>query len=296
MLTFTKKTDDRKALVKRLGELTGIKPHYNGMPDCTYTVGAYTIGKDGSLMVEDTDMDQNIINTLVEEDLIEGTELPAAETKEPEEAAEEETEESTETFPIELNIELPLEGHTGISIRNLVSEIYSRAGLLAKAIGSTFTVTEALVKELQQDENTESLEKAIACIKNHAGELAGIEFTDDRIRFTGFPEAEDADEVKAFMDLASLMTKAAREQKRIMAKEVDDSNEKYITRIWLLRLGMKGSDYKTTRAILLKNLSGHIAFRTQEQIDAAKEKAKAKRAAAKAAKQAEEVTSDAVSE
>ena len=59
---------------------------------------------------------------------------------------------------------------------------------------------------------------------------------------------------------------------------------------------MKGSDYKTTRAILLKNLSGHIAFRTQEQIDAAKEKAKAKRAAAKAAKQAEEVTSDAVSE
>jgi hypothetical protein len=71
MLTFTKKTDDRKALVKRLGELTGIKPHYNGMPDCTYTVGDYEVAKDGTITVEDEKADMEILSTLAAEELIE---------------------------------------------------------------------------------------------------------------------------------------------------------------------------------------------------------------------------------
>lgn len=276
MPAFKKKVDDRKILVKRLSELLGEKAHYNGVPGCTYSVGAYTIERDGTITVEEDNMDQNIIHTLAEEELIEAPET-----------------EQTETFPIKLAIELPLEGHTGISIRNLVSEIYSRGKLINKAIGSSFAASEDLVQEFLKDENTETLEKAITCIQDHSDCLSGIEFADDKIRFTGLPEAKDADEVKAFTDLASLMVKAAKDQKRVMAKEVDDSNEKYITRIWLLRLGMKGSEFKTTRKVLLQNLSGHVAFRTQEQIEAAREKLKAKRAAAK---EAEEVASDEVSE
>lgn len=265
------KTTDRKAMVTRLGELTGVKPHYNGVPGCTYTVGDYEVAKDGTITVEDEKADMEILNTLAAEDLIEA---PEAATEEP--ATE-------EAFPIQMNISLPLTGHTGISIRNLMNELYSRASLINKATGSNFQVPESLAEELAQDENTESLEKALACITAHADEIAGIEFSDDKITFTGFPKATDADTVKAFTDLASLMTKAAKDQKRIMAKKVDEVNEKYITRIWLLRLGMKGDNYRVTRKVLLQNLSGHIAFRTSDQIEAAKEKAKAKRAAAKAA-------------
>lgn len=275
------KTTDKKALVKRLGELTGIKPHYNGVPGCTYSIGEYTIERDGTITAEDEKADMEMINTLAAEDLIEAP------------ATEDVKQASDDAFPIKMNISLPLDGHTGISIRNLVSEVYSRAALINKAIGSGFAASEDLVQELQKDENTETLEKAIACITTHTDEISGIEFSDGKINFTGFPEAKEADEVKAFTDLASLMVKAAKDQKRIMAKEVDDSNEKYITRIWLLRLGMTGNEYKTTRKVLLQNLSGHVAFRTQEQIDAAKEKARAKRAAGKAS---EEVTSDEVSE
>ena len=55
---------------------------------------------------------------------------------------------------------------------------------------------------------------------------------------------------------------------------------------------MTGDEFKTTRRIILQNLSGHAAFKTQDQVEAAKEKAKAKRAAEKEATTAEGGTSD----
>jgi hypothetical protein len=274
-------TTDRKALVTRLGELTEVKPHYNGMPSCSYTIGDYEVLKDGTITVEDEKADMEILSKLANDELIEA----------PVTAEEEQT-----AFPVKMNISLPIEGHTGSSIRNLINELYSRAGLINKAIGSNFSVPQSLTDELGQDENTETVEKALACIEALADEIDGIEFSDDKITFTGFREANNQEEVKAFTDLASLMTKAAKDQKRIMAKEVDETNEKYITRIWLLRLGMKGDGYRTTRKILLENLSGHVAFRTADQIEAAKEKAKAKRAAAKAAEVAAGGDNDEVSE
>ena len=52
----------------------------------------------------------------------------------------------------------------------------------------------------------------------------------------------------------------ANRQKRTGAvKETD--NEKYTFRCFLLRLGIIGAEYKTTRKILLRNLTGNSAFR-----------------------------------
>ena len=59
------------------------------------------------------------------------------------------------------------------------------------------------------------------------------------------------------------MNKMAKEQKRIVPKEIAEPNEKYAFRIWLIRLGMNGEGCKTDRKILLQNLSGHTAFRTE---------------------------------
>ena len=92
------------------------------------------------------------------------------------------------------------------------------------------------------------------------------------------------------MQLASLMNKHALEMKRIQAKEVNDENEKYSFRIWLLRLGMNSDEYKTTRKVLMQNLSGHTAFRTKAEEEKWKARQQAKRdelRAAKAAAQAE---------
>ena len=113
-------------------------------------------------------------------------------------------------------------------------------------------------------------------------DLIGLDFSDGKVNFTGFPFTEDADRVKAFTQLAAQMNKLAKEQKRTMAKTVDTTNEKYIFRIWLLALGMGGNEFKTVRQVLLKPLSGSAAFKDQVMEDRWKAKQAAKRDAAKA--------------
>ena len=80
----------------------------------------------------------------------------------------------------------------------------------------------------------------------------------------------------SYMQLFELMVKTAKSQKRIYPKKCKDANEKYVFRTWLVRLGMKGDEYKTARMILMNNLQGHAAFWTKEQYEAAKEKNKAR--------------------
>ena len=118
------------------------------------------------------------------------------------------------------------------------------------------------------------------------GSTPSEKFSHEKVTFTGFPTAPDYDHLTAFGHLAILMNQQAVSQKRIQAKEVNDSNEKYALRTWLLRLGMNGPDFKQTRKILMENLSGHAAFRTDEEAQKFLAREKAKRDALKAAKQA----------
>lgn len=50
----------------------------------------------------------------------------------------------------------------------------------------------------------------------------------------------------------------------ISPKETIEENEKYYMRIWLLRLGFGGAEGKEVRDLLMKNLKGNSAFRTEE--------------------------------
>ena len=79
----------------------------------------------------------------------------------------------------------------------------------------------------------------------------------------------------------------AKEAKRVTATEKEVESEKYAFRGFLLRLGFIGADSKTERKILLRNLSGHSAFRNKAEEEKFKANQKAKRDAAKAAKQAD---------
>ena len=53
----------------------------------------------------------------------------------------------------------------------------------------------------------------------------------------------------------------SKEQERISAKERPTDNEKFTFRVFLIRLGFIGDEYKTTRRILLRNLSGNSAWK-----------------------------------
>ena len=106
----------------------------------------------------------------------------------------------------------------------------------------------------------------------------GIKFEADKITFTGFPLTDDSDLVTAFTTLAGKINILALESKYIRVKKTPVDNEKYTFRIWLVRLGLDGTEYKTTRKLLLSHLSGHSAFRTEEQKEAHKQKYLTKKA------------------
>jgi len=288
MMRFGLNVEDKKTLVKRIGELSGQQPRYTYVPRCAFEIGAYTVERNGDLVVEDTEADEALIQTLLSEGLITNGNR--------EENCMRETMATEAAEPEGLTISLPMARHTADSLRRLVNLIYSRGPLLSKATGGCFGADKDLIAALDGAGTVITVDAFIALVDDRGG-LTGLSFTDDKVNFTGFPLTDDPEKNMAFQQIACLMNRHALEQKRIQAKVVNDDNEKYAFRIWLLRIGMNGDEFKASRRILMENLSGHTAFRTKEEEVRWKAKQKEKREelkAAKAAEQAEETPADAV--
>lgn len=304
MMRFKLNIADRKELVKRLGELTGTAPHYTRMPRCAYEIGVYTVERDGSLTVGEEAAEPGILTTLKDEGLIRDAEgILEAAAEQPEQAetdpipdseyesevreeaaGQEETAAQEGMEPLDLALSFPMGEHTGVSLRNLVNMVYSRGPLLSKASGGNFRVEKELAERLRDDACTATVQtflKALADYMEAHGGMEGLQITEQQISFTGFPVPADQPHADAFLQLAAMMNAMALSQKRIQAKEVSTDNEKYAFRIWLLRLGMNGDAYKSTRKVMMENLGGHAAFRTPEEAEKAKAKNKAKREAKK---------------
>ena len=211
-------------------------------------------------------------------------------TEDEPDAEPQETEDQPEEVPLDLELAFPVSQHNGVTLRNLVNLLYSRGKLIGKATGGHFHVEEGLVEKLKDDSCTFAIMNFINAVSDyeaeHGAALEGLKITTEKVTFTGFPTAPDHEHLTAFAQLAVLMNQQAISQKRIQAKDVNDENEKYALRTWLLRLGMNGPDFKETRKILMENLSGHAAFRTDEEAQKFLAREKAKRDALKAAKQA----------
>ena len=310
MKTYEKNVENRKELVKKLEELTGLKAHYTFVPRCAYEIGAFTVEKDGSLTARDG-ADECILETLMGDGMIKTAEAEAetaevsetAEEPETEEDADatETTEETTEeaeeqdaeepaeaenAFPIDTSVSFPLSQHSSTSLINLVCTIYSRGAILSKATDGKFHADKELVDALQSAK-LYTAQSVLDFLAEWDGKpMVGIVFTEDKVAFTGFTGVQDAEHVRTFTRLAAVINKAAITQKRVIAKEVDMTNEKYALRNWLIRLGMDGEEYKADRKILMENLTGHVAFRTKADEEKWKARQQEKRDALRAAKAA----------
>ncbi len=291
--------EQRKELVRIISETIGMKAIYAKMPTCNYIISNITVEKDGA-MVWDERTDEATIQRVTEalaaagfEGIREEPEAPASEeteaATEPDAAVEAATEPVNE--PVELTVGLPTAKHTGASLRNLVNLLYTRASLLNKALGTSFRVDEALTQALQDDAcilTTDSLLKAISDFEaEHGKAIDGLTITPEEVTFSSLPETDDADKLRTFTILCGMMSKQALDQKRIQAKAVNEDNEKYALRIWLTRLGMNGPEFKTCRKVLMENLTGHSAFRTDVEKQRWMDRQAEKREALKAAKAAE---------
>ncbi|MBV1821306.1 hypothetical protein L0P54_03010 [Anaerosalibacter bizertensis] len=142
---------DRKEMVKILGEHFGVKPKYLGVPSFQYQIETpketYIIDREGKIMTS--------LGVEVEfEELLAG----------PEE-------------PIGYELEIPMDGHSGRTLRNIVNMIYSRQPLIKKALGIEENIVEEdfVIKINEADINSvDSFERALNKIEE--GGHPGIEF------------------------------------------------------------------------------------------------------------------------
>lgn len=297
--------EQRKAMVKVIAETTGAQAKYMRTPTYAYEIDYFTVTRDGTLEFSDRS-DSEEVEAVLEalgaagfEGIGETTEAPEQAQETPT-AADTEPQEDEECDTVELTVTLPMARHTGTTLRNLINLIYTRAELLNKALGTAFRVDEGLIKVLQDDACVLTLERLFETVETyesqHGKAADGLVIEPDKITFSTLPETDDPAVLRTFTTLCAMMNKQAIAQQRIQAKAVSAENEKYAMRIWLLRLGMNGPDYKEERRILMQNLSGHCAFRTEEDKARWQQKQNEKRDALKAMKQAMEVTSDADAE
>ena len=282
--------NERKALVKVISETTGAKAVYKYMPTCAYEIDCFTVTKEGILEFDDRTDSEEVEAVL--EALADAGFNGVGETAEaPEEEAQEATtaaDSAPEGEMVSLTIRVPMNNHSGTTLRNLINLLFTREKLINKALGTSFHVEDGLAEALRDDAcalTKESLLRAVSDYEDgHGPALGGITLTPEDITFTSLPETEDDAVLRTFTALCGMMNKQALEQKRIQAKEVDDGNEKYALRIWLTRLGMNGAEYKEARTVLMRNLSGHCAFRTEADKEKWQRRQAEKRDALKAAK------------
>ena len=300
-IKFNIEKSQRKALAQKIGELTGAEVKYLGVPGCRYQIDFFTLDKNAVLSFSDridTDIVEKVLNGLAEAGYKSKTVAPPEETDASAESEPDIPDEPSSGFPLRASISFPIAEHTVQSLTNLICMIHSRGALLSKATGGEFFADKSLADAILDDKTFRSIHELIAYIREWEEtnpELKGIRFADDKLIFDGFGQAQDAETVQTYTKLAAAMNKMAITQKRVQAKDVDDSNEKYALRIWLIRLGLNGADFKADRKRLMAPLSGHTAFRNDAERERWEARQKAKRDAART-ELTEEDENDAVSE
>ena len=247
--------EDRKVLVKAMGEILECSPVYMKMPTRNYEVGGYTVAPNGDVTFDDmTDSEEveMLAEALLErgfepeaaengadgqtgstndneqaEDKPEPDAAPSAGTETP--AAEEPAKEPTGEEPNDLVVSLPMDGFDAGSLNRLHTLVASKRTLLCRAL------------------DTDTLP---------------VQVESDRVSFPWFHGGIDADHAKAYTDLIVRLCDMAKNSRRVTAKDKPAENEKYAFRCFLLRLGFIGNEYKRTRRILLEKLEGSSAFRS----------------------------------
>ena len=267
----------RKELAHKLAEHLGIRPIYLAAPSFAYQVGDYTVDRQGNILDGEGRVlelealltggkEELEVGTMTEQEVVGAAAEQETETLMHTTAAEAEPAQAA-TEPINLEIELPLEGYRGQSLRNLMNIIYSKQPLIKKALAlDTDLVDDKTITALSEQPMT-TLEHFQKALEDHNCPGIDLDFKNETITFKLGQGGNDPERVEAATQLLALVNLCARRSKQnISAKVKATDNEKYTFRTWLLRLGMIGGDYKLARRVLLENLSGNSAFRRTEVV------------------------------
>ncbi len=152
----------------------------------------------------------------------------------------------------------------GTEISGLLQELHKR-GFIAETEKADNRLTISIPKETLDEQTIANLDRILenkGTLIKHALQTDSLEYTvtDTAVEFPWFTleQPEDADAYGRFL---TTLIDMARNQKRINNKPDTSDNEKYAFRCFLLRLGFIGTEFKSVRKVLLRNLTGSSAFR-----------------------------------
>ncbi len=234
----------RKPLLEAASQILDKPAVYQGAPSFAYTVGDYTVDRNGILSYNSNihpDFAAVLISDLQERGFVaeiisdtdddEPTTENAYDTDENEAITENiASTEVTDTDSSDiLTIEVPDNGFTPEAKENIRKIVASKKTVLEKALES---------------DGLPIVEK------------------DGKITFPWFTLHGIDGEADAYGHLVTAICKMAKEQKRVTATEKPIENEKFTMRLFLIRLGFIGDEYKTARKILLRNLSGNASWKS----------------------------------
>lgn len=240
---------DRKEIVKALGNFFGVKPRYMGAPTFAYQVTAadetYTVDRTGRIVTssgKEVTLESIIQKGIVEADLPVDPLVP----------------------PSLYEVTIPMEGHTAITLRNLVNLLFSKQTIIVKSLATgSVIVEESFVKALNdtQLESMDDFKGVLAC--NGTAPCPGIffDFDVETITFNFLKGNPSYEKLQAYTHFVVCLNETAKKLKYTLAKPTVTDNPKFTLRLFLIRLGMVGEEYRTDRKLLLENLEGNSAFR-----------------------------------
>ena len=183
-----------------------------------------------------------------------------------------------------LHIHIDGANHTPRSLKNLVFTFRAKEDLIFKAVGTQRSRLERWCKPID-DKLVDSIKKLKTtdnsslrstwygtyddwhdesahyhASRYHALNLHSLWFR-GTVEFRLFEATLHAGEIRAYITLCLAMSAQAINAKRASADVLDNGNDKYAMRCWLLRLGFIGDEFKACREHLLKRLDGNAAWR-----------------------------------
>ena len=273
--------ENRKEMVKAICELTGMNATYLFTPTYAYQVGPITISRDSTIDCEDEAMLSTLKPMLIERGWLEAE----AQDKMPVEiespADSKELPETVETISVEqVDITMPIPGWTVGQMTNLLRMLCSKQNLINRMLDcDMLSIEESFVQTISENppESTADLEARVQeAIKN--GSIRGFRLSDEQVTLSTPFAQDEPTRWMAYADLLKGMLRIAKTATRISIKRLDDpENEKYHANSWLMRMGMRGPQYKETRRILMGHLTGFAAFRSAADMQVHKERVARKR-------------------
>ena len=273
--------ENRKEMVKAICELTGMNAMYLFTPTYAYQVGPITVRRDGSIDCEDEAMLSTIKPMLIERGWLK------AETQDEMPVATESSVDSKDmpetAAPIsveQMDITMPIPGWTVAQMTNLLRMLCCKQNLINRMLGcDMFSIEESFVHAISENpsESTANLEARVQ-EAIEAGSICGFRFSDGQVTLSTPFAQDEPTRWTAYADLLKGMLRIAETATRISVKQLDDpENEKYHANSWLMRMGLRGPQYKETRRTLMSHLTGFAAFRSAADMQAHKERVARKR-------------------